>query len=67
LVKLPKGSIVFAEAVFDNTSANPLNPSSPPRPATYGWGTTQEMMNLIFEYLDYREGDEQLSLFSSKN
>ncbi len=63
LVRLPKGSIVFAEATFDNTSANPVNPFSPPRKATYGWGTFNEMMNLIFEYLDYREGDENLPLF----
>ncbi len=63
LVKLPKGSVVYAEAEFDNTAANPFNPSNPPREATYGWGTTNEMFNLIMEYVDYKTGDETLSLF----
>ncbi|MDZ4679814.1 MAG: hypothetical protein SGI94_05195 [Saprospiraceae bacterium] len=63
LLKLPKGSVIYAEAVFDNTSANGLNPNFPPKTVTYGWGTKDEMMNLIFEYLDYEEGDEALNLF----
>lgn len=64
LVKLPKGSVVYAEAVFDNTSDNHRNPHFPPKDVTYGWGTFNEMMNLIFEYLDYEPGDETLDLFS---
>lgn len=63
LLKLPKGSVIYAEAVFDNTVANELNPNIPPKNTTYGWGTKDEMMNLIFEYLDYEEGDETLNLF----
>ncbi|MBI5914476.1 MAG: hypothetical protein HY842_03805 [Bacteroidetes bacterium] len=63
LLKLPKGTVVYAEAVYDNTAANPANPHNPPRETTYGWATFNEMMNLIFEYVDYREGDEGLSLF----
>lgn len=66
LVKLPKGSVVYAEAVYDNTTANPRNPFFPPRPTTTGWGTTDEMMNLIFEYVDYEPGDENLELFPKK-
>lgn len=61
-LKLPKGSVIFAEAVYDNTSRNPRNPFHPPQTATYGWGTTNEMMNLIFEYLDYEPGDETLRM-----
>lgn len=64
LVVLPKGSVILAEAVFDNTSANPLNPHNPPKPATYGWGTFNEMLNLIMEYVEYKKGDEELSLFN---
>lgn len=65
LVKLPKGSVVYAEAVYDNTTNNPRNPYFPPRPATTGWGTFDEMMNLIFEYIDYEEGDENLDLYQA--
>lgn len=49
---LPKGSVIYAEAVFDNTAANPENPSFPPKDVTYGWGTNNEMMNLIVEYVE---------------
>jgi hypothetical protein len=49
---LPKGSVVYAEALYDNTADNPVNPNFPPQDVTYGWGTAQEMMNLIFEYTE---------------
>ncbi|MFN7115460.1 MAG: hypothetical protein ACK4TA_01595 [Saprospiraceae bacterium] len=65
LIKLPKGSVVYAEAVYDNTSNNPRNPHFPPRDVKYGWGTVNEMMNLIFEYLDYQPGDETLDLYNN--
>jgi hypothetical protein len=51
-VKLPKGSVIYAEADYDNTAANPLNPFQPPQNVPYGWGTKQEMLNLIFQYID---------------
>jgi hypothetical protein len=63
LIKLPKGSVIYAEAVYDNTKNNPRNPFVPPRESTYGWGTTNEMMNLIFEYLDYEIGDEYWDVY----
>lgn len=66
-IKLPKGSVIYAEAVYDNTLNNPRNPFSPPREATYGWGTYNEMMNLIIEYLDYQPGDEQLDWYGQNN
>ena len=58
LLKIPKGSVVYSEAEYDNTPQNARNPYSPPRVVTYGWGTKNEMLNLIFQYLDYTEGDE---------
>lgn len=67
LVKIPKGSVVYAEAVYDNTSGNPRNPFFPPRATTTGWGTFDEMMNLIFEYVDYEPGDEELDLYPKSN
>ena len=51
LLRLPKGSVVYAEAEYDNTVSNPVNPNFPPRDVGYGWGSSQEMMNLIFEYV----------------
>lgn len=54
-LKLPKGSVVYAEAEYDNTIGNPLNPNYPPSDINYGWGTKNEMMNLIFQYIDKNE------------
>lgn len=48
---LPKGSIILAEAHYDNTDGNPLNPSHPARTVGYGWNSTDEMMNLVFYYV----------------
>jgi hypothetical protein len=57
LMKIPKGSVIYSEAEYDNTPQNGRNPYSPPREVTYGWGTKNEMLNLIFQYLDYEMGD----------
>ena len=51
-VKIPKGSVIYAEAEYDNTLKNPLNPNNPTKDVGFGWGTKNEMMNLIFEYID---------------
>lgn len=48
---LPKGTVILAEAQYDNTDQNPLNPSHPARTVGYGWNSTDEMMNLVFYYL----------------
>lgn len=58
LLKIPQGSVIYSEAEYDNTSQNGRNPYTPPRVVTYGWGTKNEMLNLIFQYLDYQVGDE---------
>ena len=42
-VKLPKGSRVEVVAHFDNSAANPANPSKPPRDVRWGEATTDEM------------------------
>lgn len=59
LMKIPQGSVIYAEAEYDNTRQNGRNPYNPPRDVSYGWGTKDEMMNLIFQYLDYEVGDEE--------
>lgn len=42
-VSLPQGSVIHAEAVYDNTVDNPHNPNSPPKLVTWGEETTDEM------------------------
>ncbi|WP_080236524.1 monooxygenase [Spirosoma rigui] len=48
---LPKGSTIIAEAHYDNTDQNPLNPNRPVKTVGYGWNSTDEMMNLVFYYV----------------
>ena len=50
-IVLPKGSTIIAEAQYDNTDQNPLNPNRPARTVGYGWNSTDEMMNLVFYYV----------------
>ena len=44
---LPKGTVVNAEWVWDNTADNPRNPHSPPKRVIWGEGSTDEMTGLI--------------------
>lgn len=46
--KLPAGTRLDVEAVFDNSDSNPSNPSSPPKRVTWGDGTTDEMLFCFF-------------------
>lgn len=60
LLKVPLGSTFIVEGTYDNTAENPENPNSPPLDIAYGWGTKDEMFNLVLYYLDYKEGDEKI-------
>ncbi|HEX8546254.1 MAG TPA: hypothetical protein VF691_04785 [Cytophagaceae bacterium] len=65
IVKIPKGSILHAEALFDNTRSNPNNPNFPPKDVYFETGSmedTEEMMRLVFLFLPYMEGDENVEL-----
>lgn len=42
-LKLPKGTVLRVRATFDNSAANPNNPSTPPKPVRLGEQTTNEM------------------------
>jgi hypothetical protein len=42
-VKLPKGTEISMVYIYDNSTANPRNPSSPPREVKFGEQTTNEM------------------------
>lgn len=48
---LPKGTVILAEAAYDNTDQNPENPNHPARTVTYGWNSTDEMLNIVFYYV----------------
>jgi hypothetical protein len=45
---LPEGTRIETRFTFDNSSANPFNPSSPPIRVTEGWRTTDEMCLFYF-------------------
>ena len=47
-IRLKAGTKLVVEAVFDNSAANPSNPSSPPKRVTWGEGTTDEMLFCFF-------------------
>jgi len=72
-VYLPAGTIVVAEAVFDNTAGNPNNPNQPPKQVgermEYGGASMRagdEMFQFILTYMDYQTGDEKISLDNGK-
>ena len=65
MVKVPKGSTIVAEGVYDNTRHNLNNPFSPPqlvRDQDGSMRATDEMFQFIVTYLPYQEGDEEISL-----
>jgi hypothetical protein len=64
-VKIPKGSTIAAIGIYDNTTANPNNPFSPPREVIGTNGSmrvTDEMFQLIITYVPYQKGDENIAL-----
>ena len=42
-IKLPKGTEIAMQYTYDNSTANPRNPSNPPREVKFGEQTTNEM------------------------
>jgi len=65
MIRIPAGSIIVAEGVFDNTLNNPNNPFVPPREITGLGGsmkTTDEMFQFIMTFVPYEPGDENISL-----
>ena len=64
-VHLPLGTRIHVVAVMDNTAQNPLNPNDPPEIVIERDGsmrTTDEMLQFIFVYVPYQEGDEKINL-----
>lgn len=49
-IKLPKGTTITIEAIYDNSADNVRNPNDPPRRVTFGEQTTDEMFLMIAGY-----------------
>lgn len=64
-IKIPAGTTLYAEAVYDNTLNNPHNPSNPPIDVSLGEATTDEMMLEYFYFLLYQNGDENIVVDTS--
>ena len=66
LIKLPKGSILYGEATYDNTTNNTHNPNKPPKDVRLGESTTDEMMLIYFAFTLYFNGDENVVIDTTK-
>ncbi|MCU0422735.1 MAG: hypothetical protein MUC81_07970 [Bacteroidia bacterium] len=64
MVKIPAGSVLHAEAIYDNSEQNAENPNHPPKDVRFEWGMNDdsEMMRLVLLYLPYEINDEYISL-----
>jgi Tfp pilus assembly protein PilF/mono/diheme cytochrome c family protein len=56
-VFLPKGTVISMRWHYDNSAANPHNPSHPPRRVRSGDQSTDEMAHLSFQLLPRGNGD----------
>ncbi len=56
-IRLPKGTRIEMSYVYDNSSANPHNPSHPPRRVKYGEKTTDEMAALVVTAMLVNQSD----------
>ena len=65
VLKVPAGTVLYSEATYDNTIANPQNPTNPPQLVTAGESTLDEMMLTFFEYTIYFPGDENIVIDNS--
>ena len=61
-VFLPKGTIVSMRYHYDNSAANPHNPSSPPKRVRGGNQSTDEMAHLWLQLLPRGAGDQRAIL-----
>ena len=65
VLKIPAGTTIIAEGVYDNTVNNPLNPFHPPHVVAERNGsmrTSDEMFQFIITFMPYQHGDETISL-----
>ena len=62
MLYVPGGSTIHAIATYDNTPNNSDNPNDPPEYVFWGDATTNEMFFLPILYVEYQDGDENISL-----
>lgn len=63
--RINQGSVLWAEATYDNTTANPQNPNNPPKAVSLGEGTGDEMLLVYFWHTVYQAGDENMVIDST--
>lgn len=56
-ISLPAGTVLRMQIVYDNSTANPRNPSNPPRRVVYGPRSTDEMGDVYFHVLPKDQGE----------
>jgi hypothetical protein len=49
-IRIPRGTRIDLEAVYDNSTNNPVNPSTPPQRVVRGEQTTNEMCICFLQY-----------------
>lgn len=57
---LPEGTTIRGWGTYDNTSANPNNPSNPPQEVLAGDDTNNEMLVFVMSWVNYEPGDENI-------
>ncbi|MGB0523315.1 MAG: redoxin domain-containing protein [Flammeovirgaceae bacterium] len=55
--RIPKGSIITAEFVYDNSEDNHDNPHYPAQEMFWGWASNDEMCEVYFSYVPADTGD----------
>lgn len=65
--KATTGTVLHADAIYDNTSGNPNNPNTPPVAVGAGLNTADEMLVVFMSYLPYLPGDENYNMDSLLN
>lgn len=58
-VKLPKGTRLESELVYDNAATNPRNPTSPPKRVRWGPMSTDEMGSITLQVVAAREEETE--------
>jgi mono/diheme cytochrome c family protein len=56
-VALPKGTVLHASISYDNSSANPRNPNTPPRRVSWGEQSTDEMGSINLQIVAADEAE----------
>jgi len=54
---LPRGTAISMRFTYDNSAANPRNPSQPPKPVVWGQNTTDEMGDLWLQVVPKSKTD----------